>query len=291
MAQELWLGDCIELMQTRIETASVAVVVTSPPYNLNVRYGSYRDDLSREDYLGWIGRVFGEVRRVLLPAGSFFLNVGGTGSDPWIPMDVANEARRQFVLQNHIIWVKSIAVSGDSFGHFKPVNSDRFLNHNFEHIFHFSVDGQVPLDRLALGVPYTDKTNITRWNRPGDIRCRGNTWFIPYDTIRHRSARGGHPAVFPVELPMWCCRLHGVGANTLVLDPFVGHGTTMIAAYRLGVRAIGIDVDADYIEFARRWLSREQATLFPPEVPTDVRPEQDRSRSVDHPGSGDGGVP
>lgn len=276
LPHELWVGDCVDLMRQRIPSGSVDVVVTSPPYNLQVRYSTYADHRPRHEYLEWLRGVFAEIRRVLATGGSFFLNVAGTGTDPWIPLDVASVARDVFVLQNHIVWVKSIAIGRDTYGHFKPVNSKRFLNHSYEHLFHLTSDGRVPLDRLAIGVPYVDKTNIARWSRPGDLRCRGNAWFVPYDTIRDRAARGGHPATFPVELPTWCCRLHGLREDMLVVDPFVGHGTTVIAAYRLGISAIGIDVDPAYIEFARRWLADEQNTLFPSEaLQTHFRPRDD----------------
>ena len=81
-------------------------------------------------------------------------------------------------------------------GHFKPINSPRFLNDCHEYIFHFTPRGRTIIDRLALGVPYADKSNIARWShtRGRDRRCRGNTWFIPYETIhasRERSPASG----------------------------------------------------------------------------------------------------
>jgi site-specific DNA-methyltransferase (adenine-specific) len=98
-----------------------------------------------------------------------------------------------FFLQNTIHWIKSIAVEdrkGDlkSHGHFKPINSKRFLNDCHEWVFHFTKTGRVELDRLAIGVPYQDKSNIARWSHTSgsDLRCRGNTWFIPYETIQSR---------------------------------------------------------------------------------------------------------
>ena len=72
--------------------------------------------------------------------GSFFLNIAGTSSDPWIAPDAANAMRDVFHLQNSIVWVKSVSIGDDSFGHFKPVNSPRYLNHLHEHVFHFTKD-------------------------------------------------------------------------------------------------------------------------------------------------------
>ena len=249
-------GDCLELLAT-LPAASVDVIVTSPPYNIGVAYRSYDDRRPRETYLAWLAQIGHELARVLKPDGSFFLNVGGTGSDPWIAMDVAGAFRDAFVLQNHIVWVKSVSVGDDTFGHFKPITSRRYLNHNHEAVFHFTRSGAVEIDRLAVGVPFKDKSNIARWGHARDRRCAGNVWFIPYQTVRSKAQKFDHPAGFPVELPERCIRLHGVDAAT-VLDPFLGAGTTLVAARNLGCRGIGIEIDADYAETAVGRLMSEQ---------------------------------
>jgi site-specific DNA-methyltransferase (adenine-specific) len=191
--------------------------------------------------------------------GSFFLNVGATGADPWVAMDVANAFRETFVLQNHIIWVKSVSIGEDTVGHFKPIASKRFLNNNHEAIFHFTKTGRVEVDRLAIGVPYKDKSNIARWQHAkADVRCAGNTWFIPYPTVRSKAQKFDHPAGFPVALPERCLRLHGI-ADAVVLDPFLGAGTTLVAAERLGMRGIGLEIDGDYASAAVARLKAEIA--------------------------------
>jgi hypothetical protein len=70
-------------------------------------------------------------------------------------------------------------------GHYKPITSRRFVHDCHEFIFHLTKRGDVLLDRLALGVPYADKSNIARWGHTAgrDLHCRGNTWFIPYRTV------------------------------------------------------------------------------------------------------------
>ena len=108
----LYRADCLTAMTRVLEPASVSVVVTSPPYNLGIRYDSYDDARPRAEYLDWIEHVARQVRRVLEPTGSFFLNVGGRPSDPWPPLEVAARVRRHFVLQNTILWVKSIVIDG-----------------------------------------------------------------------------------------------------------------------------------------------------------------------------------
>jgi site-specific DNA-methyltransferase (adenine-specific) len=171
------------------------------------------------------------------------------------------------VLQNVIHWVKSIAIGQDDIGdydlvrgdiavgHYQPVNSRRYLSQCQEYIFHFTPHGAVSLDKLAVGVPYQDKSNIGRWQHAqADLRERGNAWFIPYPTIRTRRS---HPTVFPVKLPEMCIRLHGCTPATIVLDPFMGIGTTAIACIRLGVTYCGFEIDPGYIQDANAWIRTE----------------------------------
>ncbi|BCU67541.1 site-specific DNA-methyltransferase [Sulfolobales archaeon HS-7] len=257
--------DCLEGMRKCLEDKSVDVVVTSPPYNIGIKYNKYNDTIPRNHYLNWIEDVGLEIRRVLKDEGSFFLNMGHKPSDPWVPWEVAFRLKKYFVLQNVIIWVKSIAIqkndtgnypsiSGDiAVGHFKPINGKRFLNSNYEYIFHFTKSGKVELDRLGIGVPYQDKTNIGRWNSATkDLRCRGDTWFIPYETIRSREKERPHPSTFPPKLPEMCIRLHGLNKVNLVLDPFIGIGNTALACIRLGLDWIGFEIDEYYADITEK---------------------------------------
>jgi site-specific DNA-methyltransferase (adenine-specific) len=269
----LFAEDCLEGMKARLADGSVDAVVTSPPYNLDKSYGAYDDDLPPAEYFAWIERVGVEIKRVLSDGGSFFLNVGGTPQNPWLAWDVAQRLRPHFVLQNQIHWVKSIAIPKESVGHYpgitrdvavghyQPINSRRYLHACHEYIFHFTKTGEVPLDRLAVGVPYQDKSNIGRWGAGGDKRCRGNTWFIPYKTILNRDRDRPHPATFPVELAEMCLRLHGVEKIRLALDPFVGIGSAAVAAHRCGVPFMGFDVDPRYIAQAGRAVESAPLTI------------------------------
>ena len=255
----VYVMDCLEGMRNYLEDGEVDVIVTSPPYNIGVKYRKYDDAIPREKYLDWIEEVGIECKRVLNEKGSFFLNMGHKPRDLWVAWEVAFRLRKHFTLQNVIIWVKSIAISkkdvgdypnikGDiAVGHYKPIGGKRFLNDCFEYIFHFTKGGNVELDRLAIGVPYQDKSNIGRWKSvKQDLRCRGNTWFIPYKTIRSREKQRPHPSTFPLELPEMCIKLHGVEKVRLVLDPFMGLGNTAVACVRLGVDWIGFEVDEYY---------------------------------------------
>ena len=249
-------GDCLHLLPQQPAQA-FDVIVTSPPYNLDIAYATYSDSRSEQNYLDWMVQVCTELRRVLAPNGSFFLNISGASSRPWLPFELIVRLRPLFVLQNHITWIKSIATATESVGHFKPTGGDRFLNHNHEHIFHLTLTGNVSLDRLAIGVPFKDKSNIARRNHARDLRCRGNTWFIPYRTVQAKAEKFHHPGTFPVDLPRWCIRLHGKpGAR--VLDPFMGAGTTLVAAALENATATGMDLDGTYLTTA---AARLQATL------------------------------
>lgn len=246
--QTLVLGDSLRVM-SEVPSGSVDVVVTSPPYNLNIKYHTYDDSRTEQEYIDWMMSIFKEIRRIIKPAGSFFLNISGSSSKPWLPFELVVNARDIFTLQNHISWVKSIGIGATSSGHFKPISGARFTHHNHEHVFHFTESGGVRLDRLSIGIPFTDKTNIGRRGHARDLRCRGNTWFIPYRTVNSKAKKFHHPGTFPIELPLWCIFLHGE-ANPTVVDPFVGTGSTLIAARMARGRGIGIDIDRQYIETA-----------------------------------------
>ena len=260
---DLRFQDCLEGLTT-LPDASVDLVVTSPPYNLAIKYGTYSDTLSRAAYLDWSERWAAEVRRVLRPNGSFFLNVGAAPSNPLLPHELILRWRDLFILQNTIHWIKSISIEGragsiQSHGHFKPISSKRYLHDCHEYLFHFTRTGKVELDRLGVGVPYADKSNIARWSHTGgkDRRCRGNTWFVPYATIQSRSKERPHPATFPVQLAEWCIRLHGKEKVKMMLDPFLGIGNSAVAAKNCRVKNfIGFEIDETYLAEAKRKIAQ-----------------------------------
>lgn len=261
---QLVLGDSLVELP-RLDAGSIDVVVTSPPYNLGIDYAQYDDRSSRAEYLEWTARWMQAVKRVLSPRGSFFLNISGKPKDPWGPYEVAGIARQSFALQNTIYWVKSIAVELDdatvSVGHYKPINSKRFLNDCVEFVFHFTHEASVELDRLAIGVEYADKSNVTRWKGAGaDRHCRGNAWFVPYSTIQSRDKDRPHPASYPPELAEMAIKLHGLERVARVLDPFSGIGSTALACAALGVDHVGIEMDPGYHAEAQRRVAAVTTT-------------------------------
>ena len=182
-------------------------------------------------------------------------------------IDVAQAARPLFFLQNTIHWVKSIAIDREisgapadlAVGHYKPINSDRFVNDCQEFIFHFTPTGRTRLARTAIGVPYQDPSNVARWRAgAGNLRCRGNTWFIPYETIQSRDKDRPHPATFPPRLPGQCFKLHGLERIGIAMDPFLGLGSSAVAAAQLGIDFIGVELDPHYLDEA---IARVRATL------------------------------
>jgi site-specific DNA-methyltransferase (adenine-specific) len=256
---ELHHGDCVAGM-SQLGDATIDLVVTSPPYNLGIAYSKYSDRQARGSYLEWCGEWGAAIRRVLREDGSLFLNVGAAPSNPLLPHELLMRFRELFVLQNTIHWIKAITIEeGDdgsvSRGHFKPISSPRYLNDCHEYVFHLTPQGRTPIDRLALGVPYADKSNIARWGHTGgkDKRCRGNTWFVPYQTIKSRDKQRPHPATFPVQLAVNCIKLNGVARVQTMLDPFLGIGNSALAALECGVpKFIGFEIDESYLTEANR---------------------------------------
>jgi len=263
-AFEIHLGDCIEGMKA-LPNSSIDLVVTSPPYNLGISYSKYDDTKTAKEYLEWMKRWAEAVKLVLADDGSVFFNIGATPSNPWLPHEVILAMRETFTLQNTIHWIKSITVEVDgepvSAGHFKPINSKRYLNDCHEFVFHLTKDGNVPVDRLGVGVPYADKSNIKRWKHTHgrDKRCRGNTWFVPYKTIQSRDKERPHPATFPVQLVEFAIKMHEKKPEHLtMMDPFLGIGHAAIAAAGMNVdRFVGFDIDEAYLLEACERLGTE----------------------------------
>lgn len=257
-----YLGDCLDVLE-HLSPGSIDVIVTSPPYNLGVQYRSYDDTIPRDKYLEWTREWIRRAAAVLAPDGSLFLNVGAKPTEPWTAFDIAQAVRPYLRLQNTIHWVKSIAIEKAlagtrtrldedlAVGHYKPINSRRFLHDCHEFVFHFTPGGDTAIDRQAVGVRYQDPSNVGRWRTTASgVRCRGNTWFIPYQTIQNREKDRPHPATFPPRLPEMCLRLHGLARIRTVADPFLGLGSTAVACAQLGVSFVGIEMDKGYLKDA-----------------------------------------
>lgn len=253
---KIYKQDCLDFLKNS-DNQSVDVVVTSPPYNFNKKYNQYNDKISEDLYIEWISDISLEIKRILKKDGSYFLNIGFRNNNPLLHYKVVEKISSFLNLQNTIIWAKSIVVNNEGSGHFIPNNSKKYLNNIFEYVFQFTLDGEKIIDRNSIGVPYKDKRNIDRFKNntgKGDVRCAGNIWFVPHKTIKSKQERKNHPTSYPEELVLKCILLNGYNENTVVLDPFLGSGTTLKVCKRLNINGIGVEIDDQYCEASKYFI-------------------------------------
>lgn len=228
----LILGKSEEELE-KLTSDSIDLVITSPPYK-------------DKDGFDWplLRRVFQQLYRLQKNNTLFFLNFGHLAEDKMRPYNVCQMAiDNGYKLNDTIVWVKN---------HYKPIQGKRRLNNLSEFIF-LLYKGEMPLlNRLAIGIPYVDKTNANRFNGGLDLHCPGNVWYINYETIT-RSEQKLHHDRFPVELPLRCIKLCGYYVKE-VLDPFCGSATVGVACKQLDKNFIGIDKDKNMFNVARNRL-------------------------------------
>jgi site-specific DNA-methyltransferase (adenine-specific) len=205
MQHEGWvivMGDCLDILRA-LPAESADVVPTSPPYNQAIAYHQHNDRMPRGAYLEWIEEVFVATCRVLKDDGSFFLNINGSGTaeDPTLPYAIIERALAAgFVLQNEIVWIKVDKVDDVLSGQFKPVTSKRYLDRAHERILHLTKFGGVVIDRLAIGVPFADKSNINRRKHPRDRRCAPTSGSFP----TRRCSRKRRSSITPPDFLSSC---------------------------------------------------------------------------------------
>lgn len=216
---------------------SIDLIVTSPPYKEEDGYSK-----------GLIRKVAWESYRILKPDNLCFVNFGHFAGHKKQPFEVAETFEGVgFEWVDTIIWIKN---------HFSPIQGSKRLNNLFEYVFLFAKGKDYKLDRLSIGVPYQDKSNIGRYSDV-DLRCGGNIWYIDYETITNKGQKK-HPHRFPVELPSRCIKLAGLESGSVVLDPFMGGGTTAVAAQRLGMGYLGFEKNPKFVKDAIKWLEEEK---------------------------------
>jgi site-specific DNA-methyltransferase (adenine-specific) len=233
---------------------SVALVVTSPPYFVGKEY---EIDLERpeipesyRDYLKLLGEVFEECVRVLEPGGRIAVNVANLGRKPYrsLSADVIRILQDDLglLLRGEVIWKKSEGTTGNcAWGSFRSA-SNPVLRDITERIIIAGkgrFDRAVPVKkRREQGKPHRNSVNSDEF-----MAATIDVWDIPPESAR----RVGHPAPFPLELPERLIHLYTYEED-LVLDPFMGSGTTLAAAKKLGRRYVGCDLDPTYVEIARK---------------------------------------
>jgi len=227
---------------------SVDLVVTSPPYNVDVVYEGYRDSLPYEKYLEfterWLRRVYG----LLKYDGRVCLNIPldksrGRGFEGFqsVYADVVSIAKRVgFRYFSTVVWVEGTISRRTAWGSFASASSPYVIA---------PVEMVVLLYKGRWRKARSGLSDIT----PGEFKeWTLGLWTFPGENPE----RVGHPAPFPLELPKRCIKLFSY-VGDVVLDPFAGSGTTLVAAYMLRRRAVGVDVSRRYCEIARERLIRE----------------------------------
>lgn len=223
-----------------LKSGSIDIIVTSPPYNIGKEYSVggkiYNDNKDYKEYLEFLSRIFKECFRVLSEEGIFFLNIGDSAKHQGKSEDVVRcAASVGFKRLQTIIWLKSIFGKG----HYTPTGGNRRLNNLYEFIFVLIKSKEYKIDPKAIGIPYSDKSNIGRYSDV-DLRDAGDVWFIPYTKTTGATIKKGHEAPFPIELPLRCIKL--IPAAKTILDPFAGTGSTLRAAEELGLKGYGYEI-------------------------------------------------
>jgi DNA modification methylase len=257
---EIFLGDARSM--TEIEDNSVALVVTSPPYFAGKEYeldvGSGHVPKSYGDYLGLLEDVFAECVRKLEPGGRIAVNVANLGRKPY--RSLSSDVIRIFehlrlLLRGEIIWVKALGASGSTaWGSFqRPANP--VLRDLTERVIVASkgrFDRALSArERAAQGDPHEGSI----W-RDEFMEATTDMWEIPSES----ATRVGHPAPFPVALPRRLIELYTYRGD-LVLDPFMGSGTTGVAALQTGRHYAGYEVDEQYRHRAIERCAEEERRL------------------------------
>lgn len=230
---------CLSSENMPIPDNSVALAFTSPPYNVGK---DYDDNMTLEDYLDLIQRVGKEVYRVLKPGGRYVINIANLGRKPYIPMNshfyrVHGEVG--FLPMGEIIWQKGKGASGNcAWGSWKSAKSPR-LRDLHEYL--------IVLAKESFSRPDKGESDIE-----GNefMEATLSIWNIPPESAK----KVGHPAPFPVDLAARVIKLYSY-VEDVVLDPFVGSGTTCVAAKTLKRHYVGVDIAPEYCELSEKRLS------------------------------------
>ena len=239
-------GDCLQVFPT-IEDNSIDFIITSPPYNIKKDYDEYADDLSYDDYLVWLDLVWDECYRVLRDGARICININDLGRNPYHPThcDVASRMRKKWFLMGIIVWDKTNCLSNTAWGSWMKTSAPG-LRGMHEYIIVAGKGGKF----------FRKDVEDDKWAKKEFLRSTLEIWRFPPETRKR-----DHPAPFPLELPKRAIKLFSY-PNDVVLDPFIGSGTTIEACQDLGRSCVGIELSEKYCAsikqkfFGRQFLNR-----------------------------------
>jgi site-specific DNA-methyltransferase (adenine-specific) len=236
---------------TELPDCSVHLMVTSPPYNVGK---DYDEDLSLEEYLSFLERVWKETYRVLVPGGRACVNIANLGRKPYLPLHayITEQATRLgFLMRGEIIWNKAASASpSTAWGSWKSAGNPT-LRDVHEYILVFCKETfkrQNPLKREST----ISRDEFLEYNK--------SVWNFAAEPAR----KIGHPAPFPVELPRRLIQLYTF-ENEIVLDPFMGSGQTAIATQKSNRHFVGYEIDEKYIALAQQRILNHKGHDIVPE--------------------------
>ena len=238
------LGAVDTIINTSSETmrelpdCSVHLMVTSPPYNVGKEYDN---DLTLEEYLSFLMRVWKETYRVLVPGGRACINVANVGRKPYIPLHASimrDMIDLGFLMRGEIIWDKAASAStSTAWGSWQSATNPT-LRDTHEYILVFS-KGSFRRDKMDGRRSTISKEEFLEFTK--------SVWGFPSESAK----KVGHPAPFPVELPYRLIQLYTF-SDEIVLDPFMGSGQTALAALKAGRHYVGYELSEEYCRLAER---------------------------------------
>jgi adenine-specific DNA-methyltransferase len=242
------VGDCLERF-AEIDDRSVGLVLTSPPYNIGK---PYERPLPLDEYLNWCQAWLSEIRRVLAPDGAAWINLGFTtvpASGKAVPLAYLLWPYLGLYLVQEVVWRYENGVACRR--RLSPRNEKLLWLVRDPDSYHFDLDA---IRDRHIRYPNSRRNGRLRYNPLG--KNPGDVWHVPKVSAGRASPeRTPHPAQMPIELAERIVRACSQ-AGDLVLDPFAGSGTTLLAAIRNGRNAVGIEREAAYAEIAQQRLSR-----------------------------------
>jgi site-specific DNA-methyltransferase (adenine-specific) len=226
-----------------LQDCSVHLMVTSPPYNVGK---DYDEDLSLEEYLGFLRRVWAEVYRVLVPGGRACINVANLGRKPYIPLHaflLRDLIDIGFLMRGEIIWDKGASASASTAWGSWQSASNPTLRDAHEYILVFS-KGTYRRERRDGRKDTITKEEFLEFTK--------SVWTFSAESAR----KVGHPAPFPIELPYRLIQLYTFEGE-VVLDPFMGSGQTALAALRSARHYVGYEANTEYVRLAEKRIAKQ----------------------------------